>query len=138
MSEWSNSRTKWAIFNDANYCGVLVQAWDDNTGELLLKQGRLTAVSTHIDFIFDEYTIKDDGKQPPDHFAFSGIGKDVNGTPQMSVNLASSIFSRIYNSVWTQFGLTGTVNEQPFNGTCWSEHQNNRYEPTPPSGEIPY
>lgn len=131
--EWATIRTKWLIFNDANYCGVLVKSWDEITGEVVLNFGRLTVVNTNTSLVFDDYALSDDGKQPTDQIAFSGTARSINGTVQIPVNMTTQSFAHIYNGAWTQFALVGTINGQPFNGTCWSEYHNNRLEP-PPNG----
>lgn len=120
LGDWSVIKTKWIIFNDANYAGALVKAWDETTGQVICKIGTLTNVNTHAILAFNNYILTDDGQTPTNSFSLNETTFNVH------VSLSSQGPTHYFaNGVWSQFVLVGTINGQPFHGTAWTEYHNN-------------
>jgi hypothetical protein len=120
VGHWSALEAKWIIFNDANYAGAVVKCWDETTGQVILQLGRVTDVNRHTSLVFNNYNLLDDGRQPTDSFSLKCRNFYIN------INLSSQSPTHYFaNGVWSQFVLVGTINGRPFDGTAWTEYQNN-------------
>jgi hypothetical protein len=118
-SAWNDMHEAWMYFNDENSYGVVVEFKNTDTGELLMKTGRLW--SNGQTYVFDNFTWKDDGETgitAPKLININGFAE--NESAEVPVNLLTipeeSFEPFEDRPYWKFHRIIGTIGGLEFNG----------------------